>query len=36
MRLFVGLAPPAGVLDDLDAACAPLRLGRGGPALDQP
>jgi 2'-5' RNA ligase len=28
MRLFVGLAPPAAVLDDLDAACAPLRLGR--------
>src|SRR6202044_1028355 len=28
MRLFVALAPPAGVLDDLDAACAPLRLGR--------
>ena len=25
MRLFVGLAPPAAVLDDLDAACAPLR-----------
>ena len=29
MRLFVGLAPPAAVLDDLDAACAPLRPGRG-------
>ena len=28
MRLFVGLAPPAAVLDDLDAACAPLRQGR--------
>jgi len=28
MRLFVGLAPPAAVLDDLDAACAPLRSGR--------
>jgi 2'-5' RNA ligase len=28
MRLFVGLAPPAAVLDDLDAVCAPLRLGR--------
>jgi 2'-5' RNA ligase len=28
MRLFVGLAPPAAVLDDLDAACAPLRPGR--------
>jgi 2'-5' RNA ligase len=25
MRLFVGLAPPVAVLDDLDAACAPLR-----------
>jgi RNA 2',3'-cyclic 3'-phosphodiesterase len=25
MRLFVGLAPPEAVLDDLDAACAPLR-----------
>ena len=25
MRLFVGLAPPAAVLDDLDAACAPFR-----------
>ena len=25
MRLFVGLAPPAGVLDDLEAACAPFR-----------
>jgi 2'-5' RNA ligase len=25
MRLFVGLAPPAAVLDDLDAVCAPLR-----------
>jgi len=29
MRLFVGLAPSAAALDDLDAACAPLRLGRG-------
>lgn len=28
MRLFVGLAPPTTVLDDLDAACAPLRRGR--------
>ena len=28
MRLFVGLAPPAAVLDDLDAVCAPLRPGR--------
>ncbi len=28
MRLFVGLAPPAAVLDDLDAACAPFRLAR--------
>lgn len=25
MRLFVGVAPPAAVLDDLDAACSPLR-----------
>ena len=25
MRLFVGLAPPPTVLDDLDAVCAPLR-----------
>jgi RNA 2',3'-cyclic 3'-phosphodiesterase len=25
MRLFVGVAPPPAVLDDLDAACAPLR-----------
>ena len=25
MRLFVGLAPPAVVLDDLEAACAPFR-----------
>ncbi len=25
MRLFVGLAPPVAVLDDLEAACAPLR-----------
>jgi RNA 2',3'-cyclic 3'-phosphodiesterase len=25
MRLFVGLAPPTAALDDLDAACAPLR-----------
>jgi len=29
MRLFVGLAPPAAALDHLDAACAPLRAGRG-------
>jgi len=29
MRLFVGLAPSAAALDDLDAACAPLRTGRG-------
>lgn len=29
MRLFVGLAPPPAVLDDLDAACAPLRPLRG-------
>jgi len=29
MRLFVGLAPPAAVLDDLDAVCAPLRPLRG-------
>jgi 2'-5' RNA ligase len=28
MRLFVGLAPPPAALDDLDAACAPLRPGR--------
>jgi RNA 2',3'-cyclic 3'-phosphodiesterase len=28
VRLFVGLAPPAAVLDDLDAACAPFRLVR--------
>jgi 2'-5' RNA ligase len=28
MRLFIGLAPPAAALDDLDAACAPLRQGR--------
>jgi 2'-5' RNA ligase len=28
MRLFVGLAPSAIALDDLDAACAPLRRGR--------
>ncbi len=28
MRLFVGLAPPAAVLDDLDAVCAPFRLAR--------
>jgi 2'-5' RNA ligase len=28
MRLFVGLAPPAAALDDLDAVCAPLRPGR--------
>ena len=25
MRLFVGLALPSAVLDDLDAACAPFR-----------
>jgi 2'-5' RNA ligase len=25
VRLFVGIAPPASVLDDLDAVCAPLR-----------
>jgi RNA 2',3'-cyclic 3'-phosphodiesterase len=25
MRLFVGVAPPPAVLDNLDAACAPLR-----------
>ncbi len=29
MRLFVGLAPPAAALDDLEAACAPLRPSRG-------
>ena len=29
MRLFVGLAPSAAALDDLDAACGPLRPGRG-------
>lgn len=28
MRLFVALAPPAAVLDELDAACTPLRAGR--------
>ena len=28
MRLFVGLAPPAAVLDDLAAACAQFRLAR--------
>jgi 2'-5' RNA ligase len=28
MRLFVALAPPEGVLDHLEAACAPLRDGR--------
>jgi len=28
MRLFVAVAPPAEVLDELDAACAPLRAGR--------
>jgi 2'-5' RNA ligase len=28
MRLFVALTPPPGVLDELDAACAPLRAGR--------
>jgi 2'-5' RNA ligase len=28
MRLFVGLVPPSAALDDLDAACAPLRTGR--------
>jgi 2'-5' RNA ligase len=29
MRLFVGVAPPPAVLDDLDAACAPFRPLRG-------
>jgi 2'-5' RNA ligase len=29
MRLFAGLAPPGLAVDDLDAACAPLRPGRG-------
>jgi RNA 2',3'-cyclic 3'-phosphodiesterase len=29
MRLFVGVAPPPAVLDDLDTACAPLRPLRG-------
>jgi RNA 2',3'-cyclic 3'-phosphodiesterase len=28
VRLFVGLAPPPAVLDDLDAACAPFRPAR--------
>jgi RNA 2',3'-cyclic 3'-phosphodiesterase len=28
VRLFVGLAPPAAVLDDLDGACAPFRSAR--------
>jgi len=28
MRLFVAIAPPAAVLDDLDALAAPLRTGR--------
>jgi 2'-5' RNA ligase len=28
MRLFIGFAPSAAALDDLDAACAPLRAGR--------
>jgi len=28
MRLFVAIAPPAAVLDDLDALAAPLRAGR--------
>jgi 2'-5' RNA ligase len=28
MRLFVAIAPPAAVLDDLDAVAAPLRAGR--------
>lgn len=28
IRLFVGLAPPAVVLDDLETACAPLRTSR--------
>jgi 2'-5' RNA ligase len=28
MRLFVGLAPPEAILDDLDTVCAPRRLGR--------
>jgi 2'-5' RNA ligase len=29
VRLFVSLAPPADVLDDLDAACAPFRRAHG-------
>jgi len=29
MRLFIALAPPACVVADLEAACAPLRGGRG-------
>jgi RNA 2',3'-cyclic 3'-phosphodiesterase len=29
MRLFVGLAPPPGALDDLDAACSRFRPARG-------
>ena len=28
MRLFVAVAPPAEVLDEMEAACAPLRSGR--------
>jgi RNA 2',3'-cyclic 3'-phosphodiesterase len=28
MRLFVAVSPPAAVLDEIDAACAPLRAGR--------
>lgn len=28
MRLFIGVAPPAAVLDDLEAACAPFRPSR--------
>jgi 2'-5' RNA ligase len=28
MRLFIGVAPPATVLDDLEAACAPFRPSR--------
>jgi 2'-5' RNA ligase len=29
LRLFVAIAPPAGVLDALDARAAPLRTARG-------
>ncbi len=36
VRLFVGLAPSAAALDDLDAACAPLPAGARRPAVDQP